>query len=319
MAKSLSEYIAWLDERPQLKWPAPPECVPVDATPSIRPIEGVRGVSWSLYGTLLRVHGGRLFHVHPQSLRMEIALQKTIEEFNMWNSMSRKPGQPWEYMLQQYEKVVEEMGMAATKRKGDATEVDSSRVWFKLIDRLLRNEYEYDRDLYGDHEALAGKVAFFFHSMLQGAGLFPNAAETLQRLSGAGIRQGLLDDAQAFSLKQLHRALQSAEPPLTLSGAISPECTALSYQFGIRKPSSTLYAIAVEQYNRIGIEPQEVLYVSNRLRDDLAIARQHGFRTALFVGDDRSCDVDPAELRDPATRPDRLITDLAQVPAIVGA
>jgi hypothetical protein len=233
----------------------------------------------------------------------------------MWNSMTRKPGQPWEYMLQQYETVVEEMGMAATKRKGDATEVDSSRVWFKLIDRLLKNEYEYDRDIYGDHEGLASKVAYFFHTMLQGVGLFPNAAATMQRLANAGIRQGLLDDAQAFSLKQLQRALLAGEPPLTISGLISPDCAALSYQFGIR----TLFAIAVEQYKRVGIEPQEVLYVSNRLRDDLAVAKQSGLRTALFVGDDKSCDVEPAELRDPATKPDRMITDLAQVPAIIGA
>ena len=34
---------------------------------------------------------------------MQIALQKTIEEFKMWHSMSRKPGQPWDHAPVWYE------------------------------------------------------------------------------------------------------------------------------------------------------------------------------------------------------------------------
>jgi FMN phosphatase YigB (HAD superfamily) len=318
MGKSLSEYIAWLDARPQLIWPKPPKAVPMNASPSVKPIEGIKAVSWCLYGTLLNIQGGRLFHIHPQAVRMQVALQKTIDEFNLWNSMSRKPGQPWEYFLQQYEKVVQEQQMVGTKRKGDVPEVDSVKLWFKLLDRLERNEYQYDRSFYGKLDDLALKVAFFFHSMLQGVALSENAGPTLQRLAQNGIRQGLLDDGQTFTLKQFQAALQKDDSGLSLGGVISPDCVTISHQFGIRKPSETLFGIAAEQYRRLGIEAKEVLYVSHRVADDLAIAKRFGFRTVLYAGDENSCQVEASDLRNPETKPERLMTDVSQVVEIVG-
>ena len=95
MAKTLSEYAEWLDER-KLVWPAAPKRVPITAKPSIGPLAGIRAVAFSVYGTLLRITDGQLLLQHPQAVRMEIALDKTIKEFNMWNSMTRKPGKPWE-------------------------------------------------------------------------------------------------------------------------------------------------------------------------------------------------------------------------------
>lgn len=318
MAKSLSEYIEWVEARPQLIWPKPPIPVPLDASPYLKPLPEIRAVTWCVYGTLLNIQGGRLYHVHPQAVRMQIALQKTIDEFNMWHSMTRKPGQPWETLLPQYTNFVEELRMAATKRKGDASEVDSSKVWFRIIERLLKNEYQYDLDLYGKPDELALKVAYFFHAMLQGVGISDHTIPMLRRLSQAGMRQGLLDDGQPFTIKQLQHAIHKIDPQLPLGTLISPDCVALSFQFGMRKPSETLFALSAEQFRRIGIESSQVLYVSHRLADDLSVAKRHGFRTALYAGDADSCEVEAADLRDPALKPDRLMTDLAQISEILG-
>jgi FMN phosphatase YigB (HAD superfamily) len=319
MAKSLAEYLTWVETRPGLIWPKVPAPVPLDADPFIKPLPEIRAVSWCIYGTLLQIHDGRLHHVHPQVLRMQVALQKTIEEFNMWNSMSRKPGQPWEYMLQQYTKLIEEGRLAGTKRKGDAPEIDSAKVWFKLIDRLLKNEYEFDRAIYGDSDDLALKVAYFFHAMLQAVAASENAPAILQRISQAGMKQGLIDDGQAFTFAQLQHALQHVDSNAALSGLINSNLVAISYRFGVRKPSPSLFAVAAEQYRNAGIEPAQVLYVSHRLHDDLAVAKKAGFRTALYAGDEKVCEVTGDDLRNPAIKPDRLLTDLAQVAEIVGA
>ena len=139
MAKTLSEYLDSLDERTDLIFPKAPRAKPIKATPSIKPLPDTKVVLWSVYGTLLTIDSGQLLHQHPQELRMQIALQKTIEEFKMWFSMSRKPGQPWVYMLQQYSSIVEEQRMLATAQKGDTREVDSAIVWAKLIERLQRH------------------------------------------------------------------------------------------------------------------------------------------------------------------------------------
>ncbi|HVJ67813.1 MAG TPA: HAD family hydrolase [Caulifigura sp.] len=318
MGKSLAEYLDWVEARPGLIWPKPPTPVPIDADPYTKPIPEIRAVSWCVYGTLLHIHDGQLMHLHPQVLRMQVALQKTIDEFHMWNSMSRKPGQPWEYMLQQYSKLIEEARLAGTKRKGDTPEIDSSKVWLKLVERLIKNEYTYDESTYGDVDSLAVKVAYFFHAMLQGISATESAPTALQRIAQGGLKQGLIDDGQAFTFAQLQHCLQKIDPNMALGGVINADLVAMSYRFGIRKPSPSLYAVAAEQYRNAGIEPSHVLYVSHRLHDDLAIAKKFGFRTALYAGDEKVCDVDGNDLRNPEIKPDRLLTDLNQVAEVVG-
>ncbi len=319
MAKTLSEYLDLLDERKDLIFPKAPRSKPIKATPSIKPLPDTKVVLWSVYGTLLAIDSGRLLHQHPQELRMQIALQKTIEEFKMWFSMSRKPGQPWVYMLQQYSSLVEEQRMISTTHKGDTREVDSAIVWAKLIERLQRNEYNWDESYYGGIDALAAKVAYYFHAMLQGTEAFPGAAETLARLPQAGIRQGLLDDAQQFTLAQLVRAMRKQGGEGNLAALFAPELSGLSYQLEVRKPSPSLYATMASRCAARGFEPGQVLYLTNRLTDDLGMAKQVGFKTGLMVVDESCTTLSSADLKNPEYRPDRLLTDLRQVLEIVGA
>lgn len=317
MAKTLEEYANWLDER-DLLWPAPPQPAPAKATPYLKPLPAIRGVVWSLYGTLLTISDGKLLFQHPQELRMQVALDKTIHEFNMWNSMSRKPGAPWEYMLQQYNRLIEDRQLAASTRIGEATEVDASEVWEKLIERLGRKEYSYDEGFYGDLTEYAGKVAYFFHSCLQGVGPAPHALQALESVAEAGFTQGLVGDAQPFSLLQLTRALRKQGSVTSLFDLFTPHCLSLSYQAGVRQPSSLLFEACLAQFRRSGIEPREVLLVSCRLRDELALARKMGLRTALYAGDKNSVQASKADLKEQELKPDRILTDLAQVRQILG-
>lgn len=319
MAKSLNEYLSLLGERSDLIFPKAPRRKPIKATPAIKPIPEIKVVLWSVYGTLLSIDSGRLLHQHHQELRMQIALQKTIEEFKMWQSMSRKPGQPWVYMLQQYDGLIEDQRIAATARKGDTREVDSAVLWARMIEKLQRNEYQWDEGLYGGLEDVAVKVAYFFHAMLQGTEAFEGCAETLARLQQAGIRQGLLDDAQQFTLAQLVYQLKRQGAEGNLAAIFSPELSALSYQLEIRKPSPSLYQTAAARCSAKGVTPEQVLYLTNRLTDDLGMAKKVGFRTGLMVVDEACTELTSADLKNPEYRPDRLLTDVRQVLDIVGA
>lgn len=167
MPKTLLEYADSLDER-GLLWPAPPRLERVNAAPAIKPLEGIRGITWSLYGALLRITDGELLFRHPQAIRMEIAIEKTIHEFNMWNSMTRRPGKPADLLLPKYVNALEEARLTASSRKGDLVEIDSAYVWRKMIELLDKKEYQYDHSLYGDLHQFSQKVAYFFHSSLQG-------------------------------------------------------------------------------------------------------------------------------------------------------
>lgn len=312
MAKSLSEYADWLDER-DLIWPRAPAIQPANATPYVKPLTGIKAVTWSVYGTLLRITDGELLHDHPQELRMQVAMDKTIGEFNMWHSMVRKPGDPWRQMYAVYQKFLDQERMAGTGRRGDVPEVDSRAVWRLIVDRLCKKEYAWESSLYGDEDELAEKIAYFFHRSLQGTEAAPHALRTLLAVIDAGLMQSLLGDGQCFTLVQLMRGLraQGAVPPpdqlLALDRAV------LSFLEGVRTPSETLYRRSIQRFGQAGIAPKQVLHVGCRLRDDLAVAKSLGLRTALYAGDKLSLRASKSEIGNPALKPDRLLTDLNQL------
>jgi FMN phosphatase YigB (HAD superfamily) len=318
MAKTLLEYRDWLDER-KLRWPAAPKADPAKATPFLNPLPGIKAVAWNVYGTLLRIADGELLHQHPQAIRMEVALDKTIQEFNMWNSMTRKPGKPSDYMGQKYNNVVDEQRMASSGRKGDITEVDSAKVWLKLLGMLDKKDYQYDASLYGSMEHLAEKVAYFFHASLQGTEAAPHAHEALLTLSAAGFRQGIIADGQVFTVAQLVHALRVQGNVSSSNGFFQPELNTLSYVEGIRKPSKALFLRAMDRFNKAGLDPSQVLYISSRVRDDLSVAKSLNMRTALYAAEKLGLHATPDDMKDPELRPDRLITDLNQVRDLVGA
>ena len=92
MPLTLPEYAQSLAER-NLRWPVAPKAEPVRAAAMADPLPGIRVVLWNLYGTLIRIADGELLHITPDEMRMEIALDKTIREFNMWYSMT--PSLAW--------------------------------------------------------------------------------------------------------------------------------------------------------------------------------------------------------------------------------
>lgn len=313
MPQTLAEYAAWLDGR-NLRWPEVPPIVPVKATPHTKPLRGIRAVTFEVYGTLLRITGGRLTLDGPDRLSLQIAFEKTVEEFNVWNFLFRKPGPAWQQVYEQYKKLLDERRMTATVRKGDIPEVDAAAdVWRKLIAQWDRKEFRYDEATYGDRDALAEKIAYFFHSRLQGVEAAPNAATTVAALSAAGIRVSLLSDGQSFTPVQLMRVFAG---PAGM--AIDESCSVLSFREGVRKPSPTLYERCITRLREKRIEPSETLHVGSRLKDDLAVAKRFGMRTALYAGDAKSLQATKEEVRDPELAPDRLLMDLSQLREVVG-
>jgi FMN phosphatase YigB (HAD superfamily) len=312
MAKTLFEYSDWLAER-DLRWPAPPRPDPIKATPSIKPLEQIRAVTWSVYGTLLRITDGDLVFVHPQAIRMEVAMEKTIQEFNMWNSMTRRSGKPSDALMPKYLNAVENAKLTSSNRRGDIPEVDSAEIWGKMIGLLNKKEYQYDESVYGDLAEYAQKIAYFFHTSLQGTAAAPGALSTLTAIADAGLRQAALANGQCFTLVQLTHALREQGGIHDVSSYLSESLNTWSYEWGIRKPSVSLYAQSILRFRELGIEPDQILHVGTRVQDDLAVAKSCGFKTALYAAEKNSLQVTPEDLKNPDTRPDRLISDLSQL------
>ena len=316
MALTLEQYAAYLDTRKDLAWPAPPEVDRPKAKPHLVRLPQVRAVLWNVYGTLLRIAGGELWFEHPQPFVMGVALDKTIQEYKMWASMSRKPGQPSDYMKQLYLQVLTEH-KAVPGGTEKYPEVASDRVWEALIKKLFHKDYKFDAGFFGSLNEFSRKVAYFFHASLQGTAAYDGAAQAMRHVAEAGLKQGLLADGQCFTRVQLQRGLAAQDKDIDEDKLLDKDLIVLSYESRGRKPSERLFRHAVNALNQQGIAPNQVLHVGSRIQNDLVPARRLGMRTALFAGDRTSLQATAEQLKEPASRPDVLLTELSQIADVI--
>lgn len=312
MPLTLEQYVERIHTRTDLPWPIAPRIDPPKAKPKLKELP-VKAVFWTVYGTLLAVPQGELFFEHPDNDITAVALDKVIKEFKMWNSMSRKPGAPSEYMKELFDKALTTLRLTAGGGGEKFPEVQTERVWDDIVKKLQQKEYRFDAGTYGSLDDYVKKIAYFYHASIQGAGAYPGAADALKLLAERGILQGLLADGQCFTAGQLQRCLKQQDPDFELNAVVPPALRLISAKKKARKPSDTLFKAAVAAAGLKGLSPAEVLHVGSSLTRDVAPAKKYGFRTALFAGDRNSLSATPEQLQDAATRPDAMVTELPQV------
>jgi FMN phosphatase YigB (HAD superfamily) len=313
MPLSLEQYATtYLDGR-GLPWPVAPAPEPPKAKPHLHRLP-VRAVLWNVYGTLLAVPGGELLFEPTIDFVMDAALDKLIQEFKMWPSMHRQPGAPSGQMKAMYQKALTTLKL--TGGGGEKyPEVQSERIWDEIVKKL--REYKWDVGVYGGQPEYVQKIAYFFHASIQGCGAYPGAADALRAVAAAGTVQGLLADGQCFTPAQLARAFKQDDPHFEIGHYLPVNLHVLSAAKKARKPSPTLFGAAVESLKSRGISPAETLHVGSSLQRDIAPAKKAGMRTALFAGDKNSLAATADELKDPASRPDVMLTELTQIADVV--
>lgn len=315
MPLTLEQYAtAYLDGR-GLPWPAAPKVDAPKAKPHLARLP-VRAVLWNVYGTLLAVPQGELLFEHPTDFVMDAALEKTIQEFKMWHSMSRKPGAPSAYMKELYNRALTNLRLTGSGGE-KYPEVQSERVWDDIVKKLFQKDFQIDVTLYGAANEFVKKVAYFFHASIQGCGAYPGAAEAVRMTAQAGKLQGLLADGQCFTPAQVLRAFRQQDPAFDLGMNVPPDLRILSAERKARKPSDTLFKAAVDALAARGIKPSEALHVGSSLARDILPAKKWGMRAALFAGDKASLAATPEQLKDPQYRPDVLLTELTQIADVV--
>ena len=137
----------------------------------------------------------------------------------------------------------------------------------------------------------------------------PGLEACLRSLSEKGLVLGIISNGQ-FYTRELFAALLTQPPELW---GIDAELQFYSYQHGRAKPGRYLYQIAARALGRRGVEPAAALCVGNDLLNDVLPARDVGFRTALYAGDERSLRLRQEEPEVAAVRPDLIVTRLSQL------
>jgi hypothetical protein len=311
MPLSLEQYVCHFLPGRDLPWPAMPKVDAPKAKPSLHPLP-VRGVLWNVYGTLLAVPTGELQFEAAVDWVTEAALDKTIKEFKMWNSMSRKPGAPAAYMKELFRKAYDVVRLTG------GGEVKAELIWDDIVKKLMTKEYSYDASQYGPPAEYVKKIAYFYHASIQGSGCYPGAAEALRVVADGGRKQGLLADGQCFTPVQLLKGLREQNSHAELGAWLPGELRVLSADHGAKKPDESLFQTALAAMRAKGVRPAEVLHVGSSLTRDIAPAKKLGMRTALFAGDKASLQATGEQLKDPQFRPDVLLTELPQIADVLG-
>jgi FMN phosphatase YigB (HAD superfamily) len=321
MAQTLAEFADHLDGRQDLAWPAPPDVKPAKARPHLTRLPEVRAVTWSVYGTLLNLAGGELYLTHPQEYMMDLALDKTLNEFKMWKAMTRKPGQPAAQLRLMYNNALNELQFQPSGAEKHP-DIDVAKLWSNIIKKLMSNEYTFNTSFYGSLDDYGRKIAYFFHASLQGTGCYPGASLAIEYvhevLSAQKGVQGLLADGQCFTGLQLDRGLLEQGYTLSPDSTLPEPWRVFSYEVRGKKPSERLFEEMLTRLKARGLEAKEVLHIGSHLLHDVAPARKLGMKTGLFAGDKASLHASGELLKQPNSRPDVLLTELRQIEEVVG-
>lgn len=127
----------------------------------------------------------------------------------------------------------------------------------------------------------------------------PGILDTLRNLRARGLRLGLVSNV-ALLPEHMRADLDALGIGELLDASV------FSSEVGTRKPDAAIFRTALD---RVGVGPQEAVFVGDRLYDDIGGAQATGMRT-----------VQTRQFRsegDPEPLPDAVIDDLADLPGVL--
>lgn len=125
----------------------------------------------------------------------------------------------------------------------------------------------------------------------------------------SGVRLGIISNAQFYTPYLFEWFLGQDFQTL----GFDPQLTYFSYKYGRAKPSRFLFQLAVEKLENMEFSKNQVAYIGNDRRNDVAPAQDVGFQTILFAGDARSLRMRNDDPTCNHVHPDWRITHLDQL------
>ncbi|MGB5736520.1 MAG: HAD family hydrolase [Thiohalocapsa sp.] len=267
---------------------------PTGEAPRIEPLAGIRAVLFDVYGTLVISGCGDIGLTAPRAEHDQfrravgaagIGIDALPDDFNGTRALVE---------------AIAESHANAREQGVDYPEVDILAIWETVLEGLgIRTDAETLRRVVIEYEFRSNPVW-----------PMPGLDQLLDALTRRDLVLGIVSNAQFYTPLMLAAFLGSDIGTI----GFDQRCCAWSYQHRVGKPSVRVFEPALAALARdYAIEPQEVLYIGNDLRNDIWPAKQLGCRTALFAGDARSLRLreDDPSLRD--VHPDRVVTALEQI------
>ena len=256
--------------------------------PLLRPIGGVRGVLFDVYGTLLISAAGDIGSGAASPRARNTAMATALNDAGLAHAAPDAP-----HLVTALEGAIRGAHAEARTRGVAHPEVEMRELWQGLLP--------------GAGTAAIERAAVSYECRINPVWPMPGAAAAVAALQARGP-VGIVSNAQFFTLPVLAALL----PELR----IDPRLAVWSFTEREAKPSPRLFADAAARMARhYRLRPREIVMVGNDVRNDLLGARAAGMRTALFAGDARSLRLRRDDPRCAAVHPDLVLTHLSQLPA----
>lgn len=275
----------------------PAQPVPTGETPRLEHFPGVRAVLFDVYGTLFVSASGDVGTAADAA--QAAAWSAALDAVGIQCGPEQRHGP--DLLLE----VIRRHHAAAQEEGIRYPEVEIRDVWRDVLQKMST----LNDPIWIDRNVDVGRLAIEYEVRANPVWPMPHARECLQALCDAGIRLGIVSNAQFFTPELFPALLRKDLESL----GFDRELQFYSYRYRHAKPDTYLYERAVEALSSRQIGVDEVVYVGNDLLNDVAPARQLGLRTALFAGDKRSLRWRRGDERVRGVTPDLVLTELRQL------
>lgn len=260
--------------------------IPTHIAPSGRLTSPIKCILFDVYGTLF-ISGTGDISIAQKSIAPSTSFQALLLKYKITI--------PPNTLLTLFFEAIEKQHSAMHAKGIEYPEVVIENIWSKVLQTA-------DMDM-------VKQFALEFELIKNPVYPMPHLSKILVACHGKNIILGIVSNAQFYTPLLFQWFLKSDMTSLGFSN----DLIFMSYQMGHAKPSASLFNTVVEKISAKGIQPNEVLFVGNDMRNDIYPANRAGFRTALFAGDARSL---RRREKDPVCqnlKPDLVITDLRQI------
>lgn len=260
--------------------------VPTSLASSGKVEEKIEGILFDVYGTLFISRSGDIGMAKKTSPKME-KLENLLQQYGI----KKNP----QSVLNRFYAAIENQHELLKKKGVDFPEVEIDQIWMRVLET---DDIERVRAFAVTFELIANPV----YPM-------PNLETMLSVCRDSNIVMGIISNAQFYTPYLFNWFLGS--PPEDLG--FHPDLILYSYKFGYAKPSTFMFQVAAERLKHMDMPLRSALYIGNDMLNDIYPAKQAGFKTALFAGDERSLRLRKNDPKCKDLFADLVITDLVQL------
>ncbi len=256
-------------------------------TPHLPKFGGIQAIVFDIYGTLF-ISGSGDIGISTANQKEEVLREILAKHFSFTP--------PADIALTgQLLKLIKEQHLSAQKEGITFPEVEIRDLWATLMSRYSTFSGDQIEEL-----------ALRYETAINPVWSMPNLSNTLTEIHTRGLKLGIVSNAQFYTPHLFPAFLDKSIEELQFSA----DLCVYSYEERQAKPGTFLYQKLLKNLSVHNISPENVLYVGNDMRNDVAPAKQLGFKTVLFAGDQRSL-----RLREEMSlsRADATVTNLSQI------